>query len=378
MFKEKTVFILGAGSSKAYGYPLGKELINSIIENISRDEVLLPGISEKENYSFKELEPRFFKRNPDDFNGLVKSPTGHELYILNEQDYFHAVKLERIDIFSHLKKTLVDFDPVSIDSFLRDHPSCIKAGKIMIFYSLLKFEKEEKFKHQGNPPADGNWYSCLLNDILSGAEKPEDVLKNKLDIITFNYSIDLDYCLYKKIGETEFLSSISEKVIDSLKNHVHHVYGQLQEKDIVATYGQYSNEKVNSNSKRKFEVNSQRFVYSICSKDQIKLINSERNSNESKKYKKLIKSAKNIVIIGFAFDRDNLDIIGFPRTQNEYLEYFKGKTVKWMNYNDSMKGLYNQFSILAKESKEFNFIHTSSCSIVEAYQNDFKLFLYEQ
>lgn len=39
MFKNETVFILGAGSSKPYDYPLGKELIKEIIDDIKKDSL---------------------------------------------------------------------------------------------------------------------------------------------------------------------------------------------------------------------------------------------------------------------------------------------------------------------------------------------------
>lgn len=42
MFKSETLFILGAGSSYPYGYPLGKELVKHIIDNIKSDQILIP------------------------------------------------------------------------------------------------------------------------------------------------------------------------------------------------------------------------------------------------------------------------------------------------------------------------------------------------
>ncbi len=44
MFKKETVFILGAGASKPYGYPLGSDLIKEIIANIDNDCIYIPKI----------------------------------------------------------------------------------------------------------------------------------------------------------------------------------------------------------------------------------------------------------------------------------------------------------------------------------------------
>ncbi|WP_131784061.1 hypothetical protein [Legionella gresilensis] len=47
MFKEQTLFILGAGASYPYGFPLGKELINCILQDMN-DEVLITTYKNKE------------------------------------------------------------------------------------------------------------------------------------------------------------------------------------------------------------------------------------------------------------------------------------------------------------------------------------------
>ena len=39
-FNEETTFILGAGASKPYGYPVGAELISNIVENINSDNIM--------------------------------------------------------------------------------------------------------------------------------------------------------------------------------------------------------------------------------------------------------------------------------------------------------------------------------------------------
>ncbi|KTC84243.1 MULTISPECIES: hypothetical protein [Legionella] len=42
MFKQNTVFVLGAGASYPYGFPLGKDLMIEIIQNIENDSIYLP------------------------------------------------------------------------------------------------------------------------------------------------------------------------------------------------------------------------------------------------------------------------------------------------------------------------------------------------
>lgn len=127
----------------------------------------------------------------------------------------------------------MDYDPVSIDAFLRDNNSLEKAGKIMIIYSLLKKEDRSFF---GMREKSDNWYSLLFNDILSGCVKPDDISKNKLNIITFNYDLSLECALHQKIKNTEFLkeNDVCNNYITELESKIKHVYGGLYSKDILA------------------------------------------------------------------------------------------------------------------------------------------------
>lgn len=48
MFNEETLFILGAGASWYYGYPLGKDLIHAIIQAITSEQIYVPLTREQE------------------------------------------------------------------------------------------------------------------------------------------------------------------------------------------------------------------------------------------------------------------------------------------------------------------------------------------
>lgn len=52
MFHKKTVLILGAGASKPYGYPIGRELISGIIEIIENDKIFRPNSNTIGDLSF--------------------------------------------------------------------------------------------------------------------------------------------------------------------------------------------------------------------------------------------------------------------------------------------------------------------------------------
>lgn len=396
MFKEETLFILGAGASYPYNYPLGKDLIKQIIENIDSDPIYLPVLQSGQNYFWNEnqgIEKDGKISNGYAFGDFIEHFEQNELNIfreihrrrpqtlrmlnasfsINSINYIE-VPLKKITEFFNLKKALIEFDPVSIDSFLRDHPSYALTGKIMIIYSLLKCEDKSRIGFENRTGSD-NWYSYLINDILSGCNEPKDVLQNKLNIITFNYSVDLDYCLFHKLANVEILKNdAGSEFIEELKNvRIKHVYGQLYSDNIIETYGQFFQDP--NRNRHPHDLNTQRFMKAIQSRDKIKLIQSERKHQQQ--YVDLIGNAKQIIVIGFGFDRDNLNILGFPDQFTSYREFLNYKNFKYMDYKGQMNSLYDQFLSIQKGLSLPPITRSTADSIISAYQNDFKINLYQ-
>lgn len=263
----------------------------------------------------------------------------------------------------------MNYNPVSIDAFLRDNYSHRVAGKIMIIYSLLKCEITSLLH-------DDNWYSYLFNDISSGCNKPEDILENKLTILTFNYDVSLDYYLYNSLINTESLqkNNTAYDYINALKNnYIKHLYGQVYDNEnILKNYGTLHMRFEN------IQTNMRRFVTAVQNKNNIKLINDERNSiSSSCDIQKIIQQSNEIIIIGFSFDRDNLDILGFPYELSKYRKFLSGKELKYMDYKGQMNSLYNQFNEIQKQHKNILIIRSPADLIINAYQNDFKIYLYK-
>jgi Fic family protein len=122
---------------------------------------------------------------------------------------FTKIRIGQIKEFAGLKKSLNEFNPISIDTFLCHNKSHQEAGQTMIIYSLLKCENEKVFSYwwqteredrSGNKIESDNWYCNLINDLLLDcSDKPEKLLDNKLHIVTFNYDMSIDYYLYDQL-----------------------------------------------------------------------------------------------------------------------------------------------------------------------------------
>ena len=239
--------------------------------------------------------------------------------------------------------------------------------------------KKAKSGDKDEPEPD-NWYSYLINDILSGCNSPEDICENKLNIITFNYDVSLDYCLQNKLSNVGLLKNdrkAQEYIRTLTSSKIKHVYGKIYDDDPVENYGKFI-PKSSSVTEIKAEIanNARRFLKAIQEKELIKLISPERKSEEL--YKKLITDAKMIYIIGFGFDRDNLNMLGFSDNEIEWGGLFKEKgdrKLKYMDYDGRMKGLSDQIQFL-KEKYKAKITKSTSKLITNAYQNDFKISLF--
>lgn len=252
----------------------------------------------------------------------------------------------------------------------------------MITYTLLQNEEENRFRR--NKKTEDHWYMNLMDDIATGcADKPEELLNNLPHIITFNYDMSLDYCLWRTFcGPDAFEAYQNENIGTSFwdlmkpnqdSGRILHVYGQLHAtEDLTEKYGQFQETSEIGNLRR--------LLYAQGASNSIKLIYQDRKEEIRDILKQRIQEAEEIIIIGFGFDRKNLDILGFPTLGDKagYRELFSQKRICYMDYNGKMNSLWDQFGDLKKMSLPVDCSITRSIStnISEAYTNDFKARLY--
>ena len=172
---QKTVLVLGAGASNAYGFPLGRGL---------RDLACTP---------------------PGDHISEAIKEAGYDLSEMND-----------------FIETLQHFGYTSVDWFLEDRTEFIPIGKAAIAACLIPFENPAKlFPPQATTE---HWYELLLNIMASPIE---EFCNNELSVITFNYDRSLEY-YFLKVLETRLKSL--DKAVDLLSTfEIVHVHGSLGE-----------------------------------------------------------------------------------------------------------------------------------------------------
>lgn len=220
MITNNTALILGAGSSHEAGFPLGGQLI-------------------KEIYSFIHEQSSGYRRVP---SGNIVPFDLENVNLLQRLLELAGEKRQDGNIFSiedikKFTKDLWDSKAASIDDFLYHRKEFAIIGKLCILFVLSKYEDANRFFPK-NPFGSSSgkwdypnwgWYHYLWNQLQDGTEGSlENLKKNRLCIITFNYDRSLEYFLFNAIKATYGLEG-KECEIASFFDTVQilHVYGEL-------------------------------------------------------------------------------------------------------------------------------------------------------
>lgn len=174
MTKTPTVLVLGAGSSKHLHYPLGRELVNTILQDKSTNKYL----------------------------------TNH----------VHP------DIITSFYKKLSRSDPPSIDSLLGLYGGYKEIGKFLIAKALKSIEDVDKLF----PPHDPGWYRQLFEYAFDSDNGFRD---SNIKIVTFNYDRSLEaYIYWRLVDGFDMHPPVAREMMTHLPiEHVHGILGAFPE-----------------------------------------------------------------------------------------------------------------------------------------------------
>ena len=177
MISSKTTFILGAGASKPYGFPLGNELVNRICSELTFDISKLNSISLAAGI--------YINQDVSTINFFTAYRLSHLARILISLGY-HP---QEIDNFR--KRLQLSLTP-SIDTFLEINKDLTDIGKICISYVLLLCESQSRSIFFDDSVND-HWYKYIWHKISTPDFNELD--GNNVSFITFNYDRSLEYFL---------------------------------------------------------------------------------------------------------------------------------------------------------------------------------------
>jgi hypothetical protein len=255
MITKSTVLILGAGASKPFGYPTGKELKKTICDNLGQWE-----------------------------DGFFRS----------------AVNLDAVrDFKEHLTKS----PDVSVDAFLEYRPEFLTIGKLAIASALIPLENESAlFDDQYDK---NNWYEYLFNEMSCRFEEFEN---NKLSIVTFNYDRSLEHYFINGL-QAKYGKNINECAIKLKTIPIIHLHGQL---------GNLPWQPVDVKKKsRAYGINRGYFDLFEASQ-QIKIVSENIGTDpEFIKAQELITKAEVVYFLGFGYNENNMQRLNIDREKPE-------------------------------------------------------------
>ncbi len=271
MITKNTVFILGAGASAPYGYPVGIGLRDDICINFSQDIETL----------------------------LRKSNT--------ESSYL----MDLLDLMPDFVKAFKGSRNKSVDRWLSVNPRYKEIGKLAIANSIVKHENRASLFFEGKDKAP-DWFTVLFNEMLAGSSRPEHFMMQKAVFVTFNYDRVLEHLFYDSFKNTypDLPDHEASRILSSLSTSIIHTYGVIDEppwKKGRSTYGKDYN-----------------LTYLNKARTGIRVI-SERTDDHGveaipwKRYRHIVFADVNIIFfLGFGYDPDNLQILGIPNYAGEH------------------------------------------------------------
>lgn len=274
------MFILGAGASKEYGYPISREL---------RTSILNPVFPEQANDLCKILIAMRRHTSPENISEFIREFKRSNLY--------------------------------SIDRFLSKRPGFMDLGKIFIAKAISSCENEDQLNIDYCPDS---WYGYIWNLMTANCKSTDELIKNTVSFITFNYDRSLEQFLYNAISSTFGILNPNEvdQIVSKIKIiHMHGVIGLLPWQRMLQT----------KLAKESFRYGDGNWPIWISQAEMIKIPFEQRDLDiNTITAKGLICDSTNICFMGFGYDPENLNYIN-PGTE------FSGKKIIGTGYGLSVQ-----------------------------------------
>lgn len=258
MIAEDTVFILGAGASKPYGFPLGGELVKEIYSSFyNRFEAILAKV-----------------KDPD-------------------------ISEEMLEAAKPFVSSLSRSSSTSIDLFLAGNQHFSNIGKLAIAVTILRAERESQF--WPNTDSDKDWYAYLFQRMREELKSPDSFGRfadNKVTFVTFNYDRSLEFYLSEALVNS--FAHVDRAEIESIISQipVYHVHGTVDKAPWLEEIRRYRSEY------SYHDINNLKANIELIDQDE------PRDNKKLDVIKEAINSARSVYFLGFGYSKENLEAIG--------------------------------------------------------------------
>lgn len=284
---QKTVLVLGAGASKEFGLPLGRDLKGVLAQDLN---ILFGEFgTQQTSGSYEIVEAlRIITKDENGRSGDINP---------------HRAAAVRISGAMGLSG--------SIDEYIERHKNDVlseQCAKLGIAKAILQAERKSKLYLEPNRRHDNPlnratecWLAYLLRDLTRGKSRSdlESVFQN-LYIVNFNYDRCVEHFVFLWFQQVYNLSESEAQTVTS-NLRIFHPYGRLAHLPF-----QHPNDHIAFGG----ELDARRLV---------KMANSIRTYSETVEEdteleicKREIGSADKLVFMGFGFHQQNMDLLSVP------------------------------------------------------------------
>jgi hypothetical protein len=250
MIVTPTVFVLGAGASKPFGFPIGVELSDNVVSGIAQGGAI-----------FQALE---------------------------------RIRVPALEM-ANFRRAFMGSGFFSVDAFLERRDEFMDIGKLATAHVLISEEREERLFRFND-----SWLKILYNRM---AGTFDELRKNNVSFITFNYDRNIEHFFYSAITNSH--NRPSEEVRALMEEHIPivHLHGRL---------GYLPWQTDDASKTRPYSPASGDAALRV-SADNIKIIHEDTTDGRDKEFaqaKTLLDKAQKIVLLGFGYNRRNIDRLG--------------------------------------------------------------------
>lgn len=265
------VLILGAGASCDYGFPLGKSLLDCILQCLGKSET-----------DVTDLHRAFIR-------------------------YGKATSQQKA--FSEMADALIGSQLSSIDNFLKEYrhkKSFQDIGYSCIAYIIARYESSNKLLSRQTV----SWYRLLHNQLYSKYSDFESYIEAPVSFITFNYDRSLEAFFMSALRHTFPKDATDSHLSHFLENKIVHIHGSIGS-IFDLDYGPFTEIEGEIPS----IVDRMSSLLPVMS-ERLKTTQDNNDSCALAKAREIIDSSSQVHFLGFSYDPVNMTKLGFPITRH--------------------------------------------------------------
>lgn len=365
MIKNSTVFVLGAGASWHYGYPTGDELVKHVIMMAER---LSAYCEQRINCGqVVQLVPKYIEQRIDSTEGIAGATVGWRM--VWEECQLPIMRLHAVQ-------------PLLIDHFLAWNESLRPIGRLLIAAAILECEAAKGYR------TPWPWHRFIVHKLVYGCSQSDDLFKNDVHFITFNYDASLEYHLYEALTSLDIIEEADAQRFLT-RDRIIHAYGCVHRDipsdgdfvDATVARGLGTPFDVPLNFARDFEPRQLFLDRCQFAAENLKTIDPHDKDEDEASLalaREWIEKASVIYILGYGFDANNNRRIGLPSVRN-----VANKVVMFTNFGDRntinkkasklfIGDLVHFTNSVPLGQPESRYFEKSVSNVYEAFEKDFE------